>query len=153
MRKVEVTIEIKSSRAKLIAAFTEFEMLRAWWKVERAIIEKRVGGLYTLAWGIGEQGFGFISSGVVKAYDPDSLIVIDKLVYLNPARPFLGPMSLTVGASDKGDSTELYLCQEGYQEGADWDWYYSTVKSAWPVVAKDLKDYLEKSTGLSIRQG
>ncbi len=144
MRKVEVAIDIKTTGAKLIAAFTEGEMLRDWWKVERVIIEKKIGGLYILAWNVTEQGFGFVSSGLIKEFQPDHLLVIEKMVYLNPSRSFLGPMTLTVSVNPKGDQAELYICQDGYQEGEDWDWYYEAVKTAWPKVAKELKNYLEK---------
>ena len=144
MRKVEVTINIDTGGRNVISAFTDLEMLREWWNVERGIIEKKAGGLYTLAWSISDLGFGFVSTGIIKEYEPDSLLVIEKLVYLNPARSFLGPMKLTARASPKGDFTELYLCQDGYQEGGDWDWYYEQVRTAWPGVAETLKAYLEK---------
>jgi hypothetical protein len=51
---------------------------------------------------------------------------------------------LTVSAKQKWNSAELTLCQDGYQNGVDWDWYYEAVKLAWPSVAQNLKKYLEK---------
>lgn len=53
-------------------------------------------------------------------------------------------MSLTVRAEQQGDLTEVHLCQDGYQYGEDWDWYYEAVKEAWPAVMKSFKAYLEK---------
>lgn len=53
-------------------------------------------------------------------------------------------MTLTVKTTEKGGGTELYLCQDGYQEGSDWDWYYEAIKKAWPAVLLTLKEYLEK---------
>jgi hypothetical protein len=53
-------------------------------------------------------------------------------------------MMLTIRAMKKdSDITELYLCQEGYGQGSDWDWYYEAVKQAWPAVVNTLKEYLE----------
>ena len=144
MRKVEVTIQINVPPSRVIQAFTDFEMLRGWWSVERALVEKRVGGLYTLAWGISEKGFNYVTSGTIHRYDPNAALEIHNLVYLNPERPIFGPLVLTVSAAPKQSGTELYLCQDGYQDGADWDWYYEAVKAAWPNVLKMLKDYLEK---------
>ena len=105
-------------------------MLRDWWSVERSLIDKRPGGVYTLAWDISEKGFGFVTTGIIKEYKQDKLLVVNNLVYLNPDKPFLGPMSLTVRTEEKGKSTELYLCQDGYQSGSDWGWYYEAVKQA-----------------------
>ena len=120
-------------------------MLRAWWDVERTLIEKRIGGLYTLAWDITDRGFGFISTGVIRNYIPESVLEIDNFIYLNPGISILGPMKLTVYAKKKRSGAELYLCQDGYQTGRDWDWYYEAVQQAWPVVANKLKRYLEKN--------
>ena len=144
MRKVEVTMDIQTGPERIIQAFTEPDMLFDWWGVERTLIEKRNGGVYTLAWNVTDQGFGFISSGRIKNYLPYSLLEIGEFIYLNPAISILGPMTLTIRAEEKGRQSELYLCQSGYQNGSDWDWYYEAVKQAWPAVLKKLKEYLEK---------
>jgi uncharacterized protein YndB with AHSA1/START domain len=144
IRKVEVFMEIFTEPERIIQAFTDPDMLRGWWEVERALIEKRIGGLYTLAWNITDRGFGFISSGIIKNYQPGSILEIGDFIYLNPGISILGPMSLIVRVKKKRDGAELYLCQDGYQNGPDWDWYYEAVKQAWPAVAKTLKEYLEK---------
>jgi uncharacterized protein YndB with AHSA1/START domain len=145
MRRVEVRMETSSSPGQVIAAFTDAEMLRDWWQVERTLIVKAPGGTYTLAWAINEAGFGYISTGIIKEYDPGGALVIDNFLYLNPARPFFGPMSLTVTAKQNASGgSDVYLCQDGYQQGEDWDWYYEVVKQAWPVAMKTLKTYLEQ---------
>lgn len=142
MRKVESTIIINCSAEKITDAFTEPSMLREWWNVERALIEKKNGGIYTLAWNVTDKGFGYVSTGVIKTYRSNFLEIIN-FVYLNPEHSILGPMTLTIKTSQKENGTELYLCQDGYQSGSDWDWYYHAVTQAWPAVLKTLKDYLE----------
>ncbi len=146
MRKVEVTKAIQATPDKIISAFTEPDMLKDWWDVERALIEKTVGGLYALAWNISDAAIGFVSTGVIREYNPQSFLVIDRFVYLNPTKPFLGPMTLQIKVTGKGNISELYLCQGGYQQGADWDWYYKAVRQAWPVMVDKLKNYLEGET-------
>jgi uncharacterized protein YndB with AHSA1/START domain len=145
MRKVEVSSIIQTTPDRIISAFTEPEMLREWWAVERTLIDNKKGGLYTLAWNISDKGFGFISTGIIEEYNPANTLVIENFVYLNPDKPFFGPMKLTVKAEPKGNGSVLYLCQDGYQSGAHWDWYYDVVKQAWPAVVLTLKEYLEKS--------
>ena len=144
MRKVEVTIDIDTTPERLIQAFTDSNMLHDWWNVERTLIEKWSGGVYTLTWNITDNGFGYVSTGIIKHYEPSSILEIDHLVYLNPDRPLFGPMTLTIKAIEKEGKTELYLCQDGYQNGVDWNWYYDAVKQAWPIVVNTLKDYLEE---------
>ena len=65
------------------------------------------------------------------------------MVYLNPEREILGPMTLTIQAEKNYGDTQVYLCQDGYQYGGDWDWYYEAVKEAWPELMEKLKTYLE----------
>ncbi len=143
MRKVITKIDIRASAEKIMSAFTDPDMLKGWWGVERSLIDLRPGGLYSLAWNISETGFGYISTGIIKEYQFDQKLVIENFAYFNPQKPILGPMSLAISIKSNGDLTELSICQEGYQEGPDWDWYYQAVLDAWPKALQIVKDYLE----------
>lgn len=144
MKKVEVTIDIETTPFRIIQAFTDSNMLRDWWGVERSLIEKRNGGAYVIAWNITDKGFGYVSTGIIHEYSVKGVLDIDNFTYLNPEKAILGGMKLTVNVKEKNGKSELYLCQSNYQTGKDWAWYYEAVKQAWPAVAKTLKDYLEK---------
>ena len=74
----------------------------------------------------------------------ESSLEIDNFTYLNPGISILGPMTLTVQAKKKRSGAELYVCQDGYQTGRDWDWYYEAFQQAWPLVANRLKEYWRK---------
>jgi uncharacterized protein YndB with AHSA1/START domain len=144
VKKVVVTIQINTNPSTVIKAFTDPDMLKDWWGVEKALIQKKIGGLYTIAWKVDENGMGYVSTGIIKKYDPNCELEIASLVYLNPAKAFLGPMSLAIRATEKNGSTDVYLCQDGYQQGDEWLLYYQAVKEAWPAVMEDFKKYLEK---------
>lgn len=143
MKKVESRIEIKTSPEKTLDAFTDYDLLKQWWKVERALIEKRNGGVYSLAWNISEAGFKYISSGIISSFKPNEHLYIENFLYFNPEKQILGPMSLKIEVKEQGSVTKLYLCQDGYKDGKDWVWYYETVKQAWPIVLEKLKKFLE----------
>jgi uncharacterized protein YndB with AHSA1/START domain len=144
MRKVEVTQTIATTPGRIIQAFVDQNLLNGWWGVQRSLIELKSGGLYILGWDISDKGFGYLSTGTIKTYEPDGILEVDNYLYCNPQRPFFGPMTLTVKVRPQGNKTsEIYLCQDGYREGADWDWYHNVVVDAWPVVVNSLKDYLE----------
>lgn len=144
MREVVVKIAIETAPKNVISAFTDPVMLNDWWSVEKIFIEKKQGGIYTLSWKVSEHGLGYVSTGIIKNYDPNSELVIHDFIYLSTEKPFLGPMTLTIRAKEKNGATEVYLCQAGYQKGKDWNWYYDAVKEAWPNVMLTLKNYLEK---------
>jgi uncharacterized protein YndB with AHSA1/START domain len=143
MRAVETVIGINISPKLFIDAFIDQHQLAEWWGVERALIEPRSGGMYGLAWNISDQGFGYISSGIIHEYEQSCRLRINNLMYFNPEKSILGPMSLIVEAHKRGSFSECYIQQSGYQTGQDWEWYYEAVKSAWPALALVLKDYLE----------
>jgi uncharacterized protein YndB with AHSA1/START domain len=138
----EVTLSVAASRA--LDLFTEPADLRGWWGVERALVEKREGGPYTLAWGLSDAGIKYVSSGIVRAYRPGARLEVGGFVYLSPDRPILGPMSLTVVVEARGAGTHLAVCQDGYRDGPDWDWYYDAVLHAWPSALVQLKTYVER---------
>lgn len=144
-RKVEVSLVIKGKAEKIIEAFTDFEMLKDWWNVEKCLINKMVGGIYTLVWGISDDGFQYVSTGIIEQFNPKNILKIKDFIYLSPKRSVLGPMTLEIRAKQQPDeSTILYLCQDGYQHGEHWDWYYKAVSKAWPDILNVLKEYLEK---------
>lgn len=144
MKKVEVNIWANVNPAQVIAAFTNPELLQEWWGVEKCLIQTSPGGIYSLVWNVTDQSMGFVFSGIVQEYVPEHTLKISDIVYLNPQRSILGPMNLTVIAREEGSGSRIYLCQDGYREGGDWDWYYQAVNDAWPIVMKDFKAYIEK---------
>ena len=145
MRAVESSIQINCKPDRVIAAFLDERDLRAWWGVQRCLVEKKPNGIWTAAWEISESGIKYISAGIITTYTPHSHLEISNLVYLNPDREILGPMKLELSATENDEGTNLRLIQSGYQQGGDWDWYYEAVKSAWPFALGLLKKYLESS--------
>jgi len=143
MRKVEASIVIHQPALKVFDAFIEPRHLRKWWSAERCLIENRQGGIYSLAWKISKHGFQYISTGVITVYHPGRELMIDHFVHFNPERSILGPTYLSLRMNEKDSSTDLQLVQGGYQSGYDWDWFYDSVRDAWPKVLLDLRKYLE----------
>ncbi|MBL7738341.1 MAG: SRPBCC domain-containing protein [Chitinophagaceae bacterium] len=146
MRIVESHIEIAVPSGKAILAFTDPILLKGWWGVEKSLIELKTGGIYTLAWAVSEQGIRYVSTGIVKEYDPSTILHIEKYIYLNTERPFLGPQELSINAQESNGGCRLQVTQGPYPEttGTDWDWYYDAVKEAWPGVLIGLKKFLEE---------
>ena len=99
--------------------------------------------MYCLGWGITEDGFKYVTSGVIKQYEAGSLLDIENYAYFHPNLPILAPMNLTIKVETLAESTNLTVIQSGYQDSEDWNWYYDAVKQAWPDVLKTLKKYLE----------
>lgn len=144
MRTVETSTTVAVDATRALTAFLDPVDLQGWWGVERALVEPREGGVYVLAWGVTTQGFQYVSAGTVGQYLPGCALRIDNYTYLNPARRILGPMRLLVRTEVENDHTRVHVVQDGYQQGADWDWYYEAVLGAWPAALRALRAYLAK---------
>lgn len=140
---VENSIEIATNPGQVIKAFTEPEMLQGWWGVERALVEKRPGGLYSLIWNISDHGMGNVKTGIVRQCEPHGLFEVSDLVYFHPGHSIMGPMTLRVIAKVKDSKTLLNITQSGFHDGSDWDWYHAEATEAWPKAIQKLKEFLE----------
>jgi activator of Hsp90 ATPase-like protein len=143
MRAVEARIEVSISPEAAVDAFLDLEAMRGWWHVERGLVQVREGGVWALAWERSEHGFKYVITGRIASLEPRRLLITEML-YFNPERPVFGPMSLAVDAAPTLAGCELTVRQDGYGDGADWDWYYRVVRWAWPEVLKELKEFLER---------
>lgn len=143
MRKVDAEILIDVAPAEVFNAFIDPIMLQGWWGVQKLLIDKKEGGVYALTWNNTVNGFGYVFSGVISEYSYPVRLVIDQVIYFNPQISILGPMQLYIVITANNGQVVLSVCQSGYQNGTDWDWYYDAVKIAWPIVLESLKHYLE----------
>ena len=144
MRKVEASIEIHQPASIVFDAFIDPVMLKEWWGVQKCLIEKKQGGLYSLTWDITDKGFHYISTGVITVFIPGKELLIDHFIYFNPEKSILGPTYLAIKLKESNGISNLLLTQGNYQNGEDWEWYYNAVTDAWPKVLEALKNYLEK---------
>lgn len=145
MKEVKAQIDLTQSPEIILKAFSDPDMLRGWWGVERSLIELKKGGMYMLAWQITEKGFGYISAGRIAKYTPGTELLITDSCYFNPERPILGPMEMHISLTTGTNSNALTVLQTGYQSGPDWTWYYKAVKDAWPAALSNLKKYLDNN--------
>ena len=146
MRKVENTIDINVKPEKIFTAFLDPKMLRDWWGVEKTLIEAREGGNYALAWGVSENGFGYVTTGRIETFQLNKALKISNFLYFNPKKEILGPTCLSIDVMTGDKASVLTVCQSGYLNGESWDWYYKVVNESWPGVLMYLKTYLEKIT-------
>lgn len=147
MRAVHASAWVPVGPERALTAFLDPADLAAWWGVERALVEPRPGGVYSLAWGVTPAGFRYVATGVIGEYDPGRCLRIDHYTYFNPDRPILGAMRLCIRVGQEGGGTRLDLTQDGYRDGTDWDWYHEAVRAAWPVALRALEAHLSREAG------
>jgi len=97
MRAVSNSIHLPMDPESAIGLFLDENHLQGWWRVEGCLVEPRAGGVYTLAWEVTPEGLGYVTSGIIEEVGA-GILRIGSVVYLNPRRPILGPMTLAVTA-------------------------------------------------------
>jgi len=143
---IQSEIVINSSPDKILNALLEFDHLREWWGVDKCFIEKKDGGLYTLAWMPTEDGYKYVSTGQIKVYAKKSHLHLEKMLYLNYLKPILGPFTITYDLEKSKDKTKLIVKQNGFKKEPDYQWLYEVSKDGWSESLILLKSYLEKSS-------
>ncbi|HAV24489.1 MAG TPA: hypothetical protein DCX46_13580 [Bacteroidetes bacterium] len=143
-RSVSSSIEVSAHPFRALHAFVDLDMMRSWWRVERGLVQPRAGGVWALAWERTDAGFRYFESGIVKVYTPGAELVVDNVVYFNPEHPVFGPMRLRVLVRASDGGSVIHVTQDGYGDGAEWDWYYEAVRQAWPATLGLLKQWLEE---------
>lgn len=143
MKSVKATVVIPVDAGKALNMFLDLNEMKNWWGVERGFVESKPGGCWTVTWKISEHGFGYVTSGIITELIPSKKLKIENVVYLNPEKSILGPMTIKVDVETENQNTKLTVEQSGYREGDDWDWYYNAVVDGWPFALKLLKEYCE----------
>jgi uncharacterized protein YndB with AHSA1/START domain len=143
MRTVTAEITLNANPSVVLRAFVDIDAMKKWWSVDRGLVEARSGGVWALCWERSAAGFRYVTAGVIRSYHPAERLEIEKIVYCNPDHIIFGPMEIDVNVKADANGTHLTLRQDGYQKGAEWDWYYQAVLNAWPEALKMLKKYCE----------
>lgn len=143
MRSVEASVDLQIPPQDILDAFIEPQHLKAWWGVDRSLIDPQKGGLYTLVWSNGSGAIQYVTTGVITEYLPACQLMIGNLVYISPGKAALGPMQLGIFTTPQEDlATRLTVVQSGYQSGPEWDRYYNAVREKWPEVLNAFSAYM-----------
>jgi activator of Hsp90 ATPase-like protein len=127
------------SPSATLQQFLAVEAMQRWWGVARGLVEPRIGGVWALGWDLSSQGYRYVTTGIIAAYQPKKELRIDQLVYFSPERAILGPMRLKLEVVPELQGCRLKVSQDGYLSGGDWDWYYDAVSQGWPIALELLR--------------
>src|SRR5262245_11802135 len=142
-RVAEACTTISAPPPRVLEQFLSVPAMCEWWGAARGLVDPQPGGAWAMAWEASPDGYRHISTGIVAAFHPGERLVLDRFLYFHPGRPVLGPMRIEIFAEWLEMGTLLRVRQEGFGEGADWDWYYAAVMKGWPAALEAAKRSLE----------
>lgn len=143
-RFIQSEIRINAAKEEILNAFLDPLHLANWWGVNKAYVEKKDGGLYTLAWMPTGQGYKFVSTGQINTYSKRSHLHLEKMLYLNYERPILGPFTIQYNVEERDGYNILSVKQNGFSKEPHNEWLYENSKDGWAQALILVKNYLEK---------
>ncbi len=143
-RSVDTTVTISATPESVLQAFVNGDDLQAWWKVSRSLVERKVGGVWSITWddwGPNKTQHAWI--GIIETITPQKL-VIGHLVMIEPGIPLMGPMQLEVSVIPAPGGSILTLSHRGYRYGDHWDSMYDAVVQGWDHVLGNMQVWFEE---------
>ena len=143
-RTVEATIEVEATPSEVIDAFLDPDGLSGWWLVSRSLVERKIGGVWSISWDDwGEDKTQHAWTGVIETLTP-TRVVIARLVMNEPVRPLFGPLTLEIAAEPIAGGSRVTVRHGGYRSGPDWDWMHDAVVKGWDHVLGDLQAWFAR---------
>ena len=143
-RSVDTTATVSASPERVLQAFLNDDDLEAWWKVSRSLVEKKVGGVWSVTWdGWGPEKTQHTWVGIIETITPQSLVV-GHLVMIEPDMPLLGPMQLEIAVKPAAGGSAVTVSHRGYRYGDHWDSIYDSVVQGWDHVLDDMQEWFRE---------
>jgi uncharacterized protein YndB with AHSA1/START domain len=146
-------MRIRSTPARVLAAFFDPHDLTVWWEVSHAVTVARPLGPYAVQWPpttftdevLGRLG-GTLHGTVMDVREASGFFLAD-VYYTPPEGAPIGPLALEVQTRpmEDGRSTELVIRQSGADEGPRWQRYFAIMGEGWDRALDALKEHLEWS--------
>jgi uncharacterized protein YndB with AHSA1/START domain len=150
---LDLTVIVNAPAERLLQAFFDADMLRAWWQVIRSVTTPRPLGPYAIEWAPADFSdeilgrLGGVFRGTIVQFDPGTGFFVADAFWLPPDGDPIGPMTLEVTCTPAGaglaGQTQLRVRQTGFEESGRWRRYYEVVPYGWERALAALKALLE----------
>lgn len=120
--------------------------IRAWWGASRAIVNPAPGGMWVAAWGDDEDNPAYITTAVMKVFDPPRRIVFDDYSYYTRSGPlpFDAQFITEFSVEPHPDGAILRVVQDGFPAGSEADDFYAACGQGWRDTFRGIRKYLEQ---------
>ena len=145
-RKHQVSREFEQSASTLFAALITPSQIRGWWSVSRAIVIPKTGGIWCATWGDDEDAPDYISSAMIKVFEPDCRLVLGDYQYASPegGLPFEADFETTFEVEPLGQGSRLTVTQAGFPADPIADEYYAGCETGWQRSLDGLEAFLNQ---------
>src|SRR5262249_18913872 len=80
-------IELPVGSKQVFAALITPSAIRGWWGAARAVVIPRLGGIWAAAWGASEDDPDYVTTAIIRHFEPPRRIVFADYNYLAKSGP------------------------------------------------------------------
>jgi uncharacterized protein YndB with AHSA1/START domain len=145
-RKHEHEEVLDASPADIFALLHTPSAIRGWWGASRAIVNPVAGGTWAAAWGEDEDLPDYITTAVMKVFEPPARIIFGDYSYFarSGALPFDVAFITEFSIAPHPDGAILRVIQDGFPAGSEADDFYAACGQGWHDTFRGIRKYLEQ---------
>lgn len=145
-RKHEHEEVIEASQNEVFALLHTPSAIRAWWGASRAIVHPAAGGTWAAAWGEDEDLPDYITTAIMRVFEPPRRIVFGDYSYFarGGALPFDAEFITEFSVAPHPRGAVLRVVQDGFPDGAEADVFYEACGQGWIDTFKGIRSYIEQ---------
>jgi uncharacterized protein YndB with AHSA1/START domain len=138
-------IDLAASPERVFAALVRPSAIREWWSAARAIVVPRAGGVWAAAWGAEEDSPDYVTTAVIRVWQPPRRLVLGDYDYVVAAGPlpFAADFTTSFEVLPKPSGARLRVTQAGFPAGPEADEFYAACETGWRQTLEGLRRYLE----------
>lgn len=138
-------IELFASPESVFRLLITPSSIREWWSASRAIVVAREGGVWSAAWGAGEDEPDYVTVAVIRAYEPPRRLVLADFDYYAKTGPLPFDAKLTTEFSiaARGTHSVLRVEQTGFPEDSAADEFYAGCEAGWRQTFEQIRRFVD----------
>jgi uncharacterized protein YndB with AHSA1/START domain len=138
-------IDLASSPRRTFDALVRPSAIRVWWSAARVIVVPRAGGVWAAAWGEEENAPEYVTTAIIRVWDPPRRLLLGDYDYLAASGPLPFEADFTTEFEVLPDESgsRLRVTQAGFPADPVADEFYAACEGGWRDTLESLRLYLE----------
>jgi len=142
-------IELPAPPEPVFALLHTPSAIRGWWGAARAVVIPRPGGTWAAAWGDSEDQPDYVTSAVLRVFEPPRRLVFTDFQYLarTGPLPFQADLTTEFIVEPRAGGSCLRVVQDGFPTDPAADAFFAACEVGWRNTFEGIRRYLQLPAG------
>ncbi len=144
-REHTAEIELAAAPERVFTALVTPSAIRDWWAAARVVVVPREGGIWAAAWGAEEDRPDYVTTAVMRVFDPPRRLTFGDYDYWarSGPLPFEAEFTTTFEVMPARHGVRLRVTQSGFPTDPAADEFYDACERGWRDTLEGLRRHLE----------